>query len=269
VTDDDLRAERDILLQSLRDLEDEHAAGDLDDADYLALKEDYTARAAAVLRRLDAETAGAAAAETDDGAAAEAAPPLPVTNAPHVDRTRPKATRKRRLRTFAVLGLLAMASGGIGLAVAQSSGERLAGDEATGDLPESGVDRITRANALVSEGKVLEAVKVYDQVLDDDPENPVALAQRGWLISRVDPRLVEDGLAQVDQAIALDPTYADAHFFRGMILLRAKNEPAAAAASFQRGIDAKPDPDLLSILQQFKSEADAAAAVAPPPSTTP
>ena len=42
--------QREFLLRSLEDLEREHDAGDLDDADYAALKDDYTARAAAVLR---------------------------------------------------------------------------------------------------------------------------------------------------------------------------------------------------------------------------
>jgi tetratricopeptide (TPR) repeat protein len=257
--EDDLRAQREALLQSLRDLEAEHDAGDLADADYLALKDDYTARAATVLRHLDAETQTAETAET---AADE---PLPVTN--RGQRVPPKRKATKRARTAAVVALLAMVSGGIGFAVAESSGERLAGDEATGDLPQSGVDRIAKAEVLVSEGKVLDAVKIYDEVLDDDPKNPVALAQRGWLLSRVDPRLVDEGLAQVEAAIALDPAYADAHFFRGMILLRGKNEPAAAAEAFQQGIDAKPDPSLLQFLQQFKAEAEEAAA-APTTSTT-
>ena len=42
--------QREFLLRSLEDLEREHDAGDLDDADYIALKDDYTARAAAALR---------------------------------------------------------------------------------------------------------------------------------------------------------------------------------------------------------------------------
>ena len=46
--------ERDFLLASLDDLERERAAGDVTDDDYRALKESYTARAAAVLRELDA-----------------------------------------------------------------------------------------------------------------------------------------------------------------------------------------------------------------------
>lgn len=44
--------ERAFLLRSLRDLEEERAAGDIDDADYQALRSRYTARAAAVLRAL-------------------------------------------------------------------------------------------------------------------------------------------------------------------------------------------------------------------------
>ena len=48
-----LEEERDFLLRSLDDLEREHDAGDVDDVDYAELKDDYTARAAAVLRAID------------------------------------------------------------------------------------------------------------------------------------------------------------------------------------------------------------------------
>jgi len=50
----ELEEERAFLLRSLADLEAEHDAGDLDDADYQALKDGYTTRAASVLRALDA-----------------------------------------------------------------------------------------------------------------------------------------------------------------------------------------------------------------------
>ena len=45
-----LEEEREFLLQSLRDLEREREAGDIDDADYARLRDDYTTRAAATLR---------------------------------------------------------------------------------------------------------------------------------------------------------------------------------------------------------------------------
>jgi hypothetical protein len=48
-----LEEERDFCLRSLRDLEAELAAGDLDQADYDVLRDSYMVRAAAVLRKLD------------------------------------------------------------------------------------------------------------------------------------------------------------------------------------------------------------------------
>src|SRR5581483_479501 len=47
-----LESERDFLLRSIADLEIEREAGNLDDERYQALKDDYTARAAAVLRSI-------------------------------------------------------------------------------------------------------------------------------------------------------------------------------------------------------------------------
>ena len=52
-----LEEERDFLLRSLEDLEREHAAGDVDDSDFEELKDDYTARAAAVIRAIEDRTA--------------------------------------------------------------------------------------------------------------------------------------------------------------------------------------------------------------------
>ena len=43
----ELERERDFLLKSLDDLETERAAGNIDDASYAELHDDYTARAAA------------------------------------------------------------------------------------------------------------------------------------------------------------------------------------------------------------------------------
>src|SRR3546814_4049925 len=49
-----LEDQRDFLLSSLEDLERERAAGDVDDTDYQTLKDDYTARAASVIRSIEA-----------------------------------------------------------------------------------------------------------------------------------------------------------------------------------------------------------------------
>ena len=49
---DALAEERDFLLSSLRDLDAEHDAGDIDDVDYETLRDDYTVRTAQVLRAI-------------------------------------------------------------------------------------------------------------------------------------------------------------------------------------------------------------------------
>jgi len=249
---DELLEARDSLLRRLRDLEDEYAAGTLDEVDYRNLRDDYTARAAAVLRELDAESGDA-----DENVEEEDADD---------ERGEPGTTRRpARIRLMAAALVVAVVAGGAGFALAGSSKQRTASDEVSGSLPEGSVDRITRANVLVSEGKILEAVRVYDDLLKDDPENPVALAERGWILSRVDPNLVDSGLASIDRAIVIDPRYPEAHFFRGMILWRAKDEPAMAVESFQRAIDAKPPASVVASIESVKAQAQAQATAAPTP----
>lgn len=60
-----LEEEREFFLRSLRDLEAERAAGDIDELDYASLRDDYTVRAAEVLRQLAASEDRAAAAPGD------------------------------------------------------------------------------------------------------------------------------------------------------------------------------------------------------------
>ena len=220
--------EREFLLRSIRDLDAEHEAGDIDEADYRTLRDDYVARAAALLKE-------------------------PSTESVRSSSTPERRTTRGRWPAVAGVVVLALVATGAGLAVARSSGERLPGQEATGNVPEGSGGRIDRAQRLVSEGKVLDAVKLYDQVLAEDPQHPVALAQRGWLVSRAG--LVDEGLVSIDKAIASDPTYAEAHFFRGMILLQSKDDPVGAAAAFQAVLDNRPPPELVKFVEDARRRA--------------
>ena len=253
----DLVEEREFLLQSIRDLDAEYAAGDLDEADYRSLRDDYTARAAAVLRRLEGPVDTTTAI------------PAVHSGANMTSSDQPRRKAAGRGRAVAAAAVLALVSAGAGYAVATSSGERLATDEASGDIVEGSTDRITKAQLLVSEGRILEAVRVYDDLLREDPENPVALAQRGWLLVQVgEPSLIDSGLASIDRAIALEPDFADAYFFRGMTLLRAKDEPAMAIEAFEQGLATNPPPEVRAGLQQGIELARESAADASPTTTT-
>ena len=183
-----LEEQRDFLLGSLDDLEREKAAGDIDDVDYEALKDDYTARAAAVLRALD------------DGGARFASARRPGS---------------WRFVALVVSGVLLVAAGA-GFLLARSSGTRAGNESITWDIRLDTREELARCLDLFSQQEVLEAVQCYDAVLESDPENVEALTYRGWAL--IQSTLVDEGLTYLEQAIEVDPAYPDAHVFRAITL---------------------------------------------------
>jgi tetratricopeptide (TPR) repeat protein len=240
-----LEEQRDFLLRSIDDLEREREAGELDDDDYRTLRDDYTARAAAVLRAIE------------EGRAA-----LPAR--------RPAGSRRTILAVLAVLVLAAVA----GLAVAGASGTRLAGDFGTGEIRETSVGKLRRAAQLAGQGEALEAIKLYDEVLAADPDNPQALTYRGWLLFNVgrttgESDLLDRGRIGLERAIASDPDYPDARFFYGFVLLRHLDDPAGAAESFVRVLAARPGGMLEQEAQRALEEIEATTDVVIPRGTVP
>ena len=151
-----LAEERDFLLRSLRDLEAEHDAGDVDDADYAALKDDYTARAAAVIRAIEADHAGRA-------------PARPI----EAERSAPASAA----------GWWSIFSVGAGVLVAQWSGQRGGGDTITGGIRGDTRDELLAARQECgATASTCDAIKDYDKVLQLDPANTEALAYKGWML---------------------------------------------------------------------------------------
>lgn len=185
-----LEEERDFLLRSLDDLERERDAGDIDDADYEALRDDYTARAAEVLRALDARQAR---------------------------RTRPASPKGRVvLWTVAVLTFAIVA----GVVVAFTSGRRDDQSVAGG-----AADNIALADQLMSGDKLEEAIEAYSKALEDQPSNARALTYRGWLYFQTDD--TAKAWTDLDAAVRADASYPDAHVFRAIIFSQEKKWPEA------------------------------------------
>jgi tetratricopeptide (TPR) repeat protein len=235
----ELEEERRFLLASLRDLEREHDAGDLDDTDYQSLKDGYTARAAAVLRELE------------DGR--RALPPK-----------RPVRWGRRLAWVGAVVALAVIS----GLLVARFSGQRLPNDTLTGDISES-------LNTLLAEARQLQAadpqgaIDAYQRVLEQDPDNTEALTYRGWLLIRVGADAVARGLAEgnelvargmegLDRAIELRPSYADPHCFRGITLFRFYADAQAAKPSVDTCVASNPPAVVRDLVANLQGEVDAA-----------
>ena len=223
---DALAAERDFLLRSIADLDAEYAAGDIAADDFTALRDDYVARAAEAIRALDGQTPATGGGGTREAVA------------------RATSSPKRAIVTVVASFLVAVVAG---VALANAVGSRSAGDPLTGSLPDSTADRLQRASELIGQGKAVDAIKLYDQVLEDDPEHPVALAYRGWVVRLAG--LKDEGLAYEDRAVAADPTYPDAHFFRGMMLWQDRKDPAAAVAEFRLFLANNPPQEMVSLVE--------------------
>jgi hypothetical protein len=246
----ELEEERRFLLRSLSDLEREHEAGDVDNEDYVALKDGYTARAANVLRAID------------DGRSA-----LPVA----------KPRNRTKLMAFAVgVILVALVAGWL---VARSSGQRLPGDTITGGTSPNQVA------TLLSEGRVLmgsdapnaisDASQRFLAVLDIEPNNVEALTYSGWLVALASQQQdsatgatnLQAGKAFLEKAIAIDPTYADAHCLLAVVAGSFENDITTAKTRIDECLAADPPADLRGFIESFAKDLDNPTATDAPPTT--
>ncbi len=223
----ELEEQRNFLLRSLQDLDDERAAGDLAEADYQTLHDDYTARAAEVLRSIDEGRASTASRD---------------------------ASPRRGRRLIAVVVVAAVA-GSAGLAVAAASGTRLPGDNITGDIRETPSSQLAQAATLAQQGEVAEALRLYDEVLEGDPANVEALSERGLLLVSLAsatqrPALAAEGRESIEQALTVDADNARALFYLGLAL-RLGGDDARAADAFTAALAADPPPALRQAMENF------------------
>ncbi len=193
-----LEEERDFLLRSLDDLERERAAGDIDDVDYRTLRDDYTARAAEVLRAID-----------EGREALASAPPAPSTS--------------RRVLTVLALVVVAVIAG---VLVTQASGRRGSAG-LTGLDVSAASSKIKDCQGLEQDGDAKGALDCYSEILDSLPGNVNALTFRGWL--QVREFDINDGLADLDAAIQLAPDATAPYVFRASGRSRAGDAPGALA----------------------------------------
>jgi tetratricopeptide (TPR) repeat protein len=220
-----LEDQRDFLLGSLVDLEREFAAGDVDEHDYLALKDDYTARAAAVLRAIDAGRRAAT-------------------------RSSPRRSWRRLAATVGAVVAFAVLAG---VLVSQSAGRRDSGDGITGDIRQSVTEKLNEAGRLGAQGETDAAIALYDEVLAAQPANVEAMTYKGWLLTLSGDQGA--GLTTLIEAATTDPEYPDVHaflaivFFRSGLVEQAANEldrfdaldPPAAIRELTEGLRAQID----------------------------
>jgi cytochrome c-type biogenesis protein CcmH/NrfG len=252
-----LESERDFLLRSIRDLDAEREAGNLDDERYTALKDDYTARAAAVLRSIEAGR--------------DARPAAAAVN-----------QRRKLVTGAAIVAFVVVAA----LALAAAAGRRHPGETITGNAqsaanrraaleqqvkehPDDPAAHLVFGRYLLESQEWSEAVKQYLVAAKLDPKNPEANAYAGWMLFQVaqspngDPKtvteLTDGALARLDAAVAASETYPDAHFFRGMVQFRGRNNAKAAVGDFERYLALVPNGPLNDQVKSLLDQARRAA----------
>jgi hypothetical protein len=197
-----LEEQRDFLLRSLTDLEREHDAGDLDDADYEELRDDYTARAAEVLRAI----------ERHEAAFAQAKGP------------------RRWGRTVAVAAGVVLFAAVAGVMVAKAMGARKAGESASGGISveqtpsQQAQQCVPKISATEPEGPIA----CFKAVLDRDPRNVVAKTWLAWQLSLTaqlipgsqGTELATSAERLLAQAVRDDPSYSFARAFRAVVAYR-------------------------------------------------
>ena len=254
-----LEEERSFLLNSLDDLDVEIRNGDLDEHEYVTIRNDYIARVAAVSKRIGEGV------ETLDAAAA------------------PQKSRLIYLGLIITLGVMA------GVFVAQYSGLRQPGETITGEIEKSPRALLAEAENFFLQGEfdssrlvveeilrdtpdsfgalllsarlheeaqeILEAIRQLDQILENDVNNLDALTLRGWILVRIDsPELLEEGVRNLDRVIKNKPKKFDAYVFRGYVARYVEKDLERAVLMYETALSLDPPPAMADQLRLFVTE---------------
>lgn len=233
---EELQSERDFLLRSLDDLEDELEAGNIDDETYRTLHDDYTARAARVIQSLD------------DGVSRDA----PEAPAP-----------SRMLRVFTVGGIVVFCVVAAFL-LAHAVGERRAGQTITGNAQAAGApagatdpckapkaydEHVACARVKMGDQDYFNAIQEYTAAVRLDPKQAEPYAYRGWLsaltagsVADTSSRnlLLNRAMADLNEAQVVNPSFTDTYVFKGLTLFQIENKPKDAIPVFQQFLTLAP-----------------------------
>ena len=234
--------QRTFLLQSLRDLDAEFKAGDLDLDDYNSLRSDYVARTAQVLKELES--------------------PEPTSSI----RENTKSTKRARQTVITLLLVLIFATG-TGWLVAQQSGQRLSGQSLSGGIEDSTASLLSRARAT-NFVDPQAAIELYSQVLGLHPDNVEALTYRAWLLaliargagSEIKQLAFLSASSDLERAIKIDANYPDAHCFLGIIRFRLAGDAIGSREQLTICESQNPPAEVKSFVESILAEVDAAIA---------
>ena len=230
--------DRDFLFSSLEDLEREYAAGDMDLADYEALKSSYVKRLADVLRDTDVSD-----------------------ELPENTNVEPTRNRKKLVLTIAAVTCIAV---GLGVLVARQSGQRLPGQTLSGGSPNNTAGLLAQARQL-NFSDPIAAIKIYSEVLKTRPDEVEALTYRSWLLALtardasddIRTAAVQAAIVGLGRATLIDPDYPDAHCFLGIVSYRFAADTVTAKSELKKCQEANPPAEVQTFVDALVAEVNA------------
>ena len=228
----------DFLRRSLADLEREHAAGDLDDDDYAALKSDYE-------QRLRVFAPDSVARATRSGA----------------------KTSAFALSTV-FLVVVAVAAG---ILVARSTGRRESGQTLSGNAQSEVV--VTTTTLPEALGRCLDleagdAIDCYTTYTESNPDDPLGWTAYGLFairagIANENDQLIGAGVSFLQEALEVDPAYVPARVQLATVYLRtSRAEEARAELARLEGVEIPPD--LVPLVDVLRAELEGSATTTVP-----
>lgn len=181
------------------------------------------------------------------------------------DSTSPSARiSRRRSRLVGIVVVLVVGVVG-GLLVARQAGQRLPLGSATGGIADSTASLLAQAR-LAGASDVSAAIELYGRVLETDPDNVEALTYRAWLIM-LSARQFDESLqrqayastiAALGRAIELEPNYADAMCFLGIVVFRDGGDAESASEFIARCLEREPPAEVRGLVEALQREVAAA-----------
>jgi tetratricopeptide (TPR) repeat protein len=242
----ELEEEKAALYRALRELQFDHEAGHLSDADYESLRARYETRAAVVLTELDA--LGPAPSPSREGEGRGEGGPASREMSGRASWTRQPLTLGAGAVVLVIFGVI------LGVNAARFTepdqmvtppGARLpvpggspvgpptvAVDPSKPIPPEMLAGMLRAARQSLFDGRYSEAIAAYQAVLKRDAKNVDALTHMGLIVALGGH--ADTALETFDKALAIDPKYAPAHLYRGQILYEQKQDYSGAVKSWER-----------------------------------
>ena len=172
---------------------------------------------------------------------------------------------RRTSRRAIIVATVVVVAIGAGWFVANSAGQRLPGQSASGGLEDSTASMLSQARQL-NFSDPQQSIELYTKVLKLSPDNVEALTYRAWLVALVARDATDDvkvvavatALEGLQRATEIDPQYPDAHCFMGIVKFRFAGDAQGAKEALDLCEASNPPAEVAGFVDSIRAEVAAA-----------